>query len=187
MQPFEFVMILVSIILGLGITDLLGTLGRILRGEARAGLLHSLWSAFVLIALVQQFWSKWYLSGRADWSLADLSLFLLPALLLYVAASVLSPTSAGEPDLDAFLMERRLQFFLVLAILNVAYAIESWFLTELRPGFADVMRAAVIAIYLVLASARSRRVQLLGCGVAYAIVLYFAFLFTGSLGGMADS
>jgi hypothetical protein len=42
MNLFEFLLVIVSIVLGLGITELLGGLTRILRGELPAGRLHAI-------------------------------------------------------------------------------------------------------------------------------------------------
>ena len=43
MNNFEFIMILKSIIIGLGIAVLLQTISKMLRGVARKGLLHIFW------------------------------------------------------------------------------------------------------------------------------------------------
>ena len=42
MNSFEFIMVLVSIIVGLGIAELLKTLSKIIRGNLEDGLLHVL-------------------------------------------------------------------------------------------------------------------------------------------------
>ena len=55
MNSFEFIMILVSIIIGLGIAELLKTLSKIIRGDHEGGLLHILWSVNMLNMLIQCF------------------------------------------------------------------------------------------------------------------------------------
>ena len=59
MNSFEFIMVLVSIIIGLGIAELLKTLSKIIRGNLEDGLLHVLWSINMLNMLVQCFWAYW--------------------------------------------------------------------------------------------------------------------------------
>ena len=49
MNSFEFIMVLVSIIIGLGITEILQTISKIIRGNVKGGLLHILWSINMLI------------------------------------------------------------------------------------------------------------------------------------------
>jgi hypothetical protein len=164
-------------------TEVLAMLGRILRGEVRAGLMHTIWSAVVLVLLVQQFWSKWFLAGRTEWSLSDLSLFLLPSFLLYLAASLLSPSKIKLANLDAFLLERRRAFFIVLAILMVSYSLEDRILVGGSPS-RDAMRALGILIYLALAITKKRRVHFIGAIVVASVTLYFALTVTATLGGM---
>ena len=55
MNSFEFIMVLVSIIIGLGIAELLKTLSKIIRGNHEGGLLHILWSVNMLYMLIQCF------------------------------------------------------------------------------------------------------------------------------------
>ena len=55
MNSFEFIMVLVSIIIGLGIAELLKTVSKIIRGNLEGGLLHILWSVNMLNMLIQCF------------------------------------------------------------------------------------------------------------------------------------
>jgi hypothetical protein len=187
MQPFEFILVLSSIIVGLGIANLLGMLGRILRGELRAGLLHGIWSVAVLLQLIQLFWASWTHSGHANWSIGDLSLFLLPALLVYTASSVLSPISTGEFDLDEFFVNRRRQFFAILIFMNLSNSLEHWILGDgAFGGSGDTLRGIGIMIFIALMIVRDKRVQITGAITALAILGYFTVSLTGSLGGMVE-
>ena len=183
MQPFEFILVLVSIIIGLGITEVLATQGRVLRGELRAGLLHTIWSAIVLVLLVLSFWGLWFLSGREEWSFLHLSAELLPGLLAFMAASLISPVAVATSDLDAFLLERRLPFFVILALLHLSYAMEDWLMSG---GALDrnAMRGAVILLFALLAVSRSRRVHLAGACVEAAVLAYFIWSQAATLSGM---
>jgi hypothetical protein len=186
MQPFEFILVLVSIIIGLGITEVLATQGRVLRGELRAGLIHTIWSAVVLTLLVQQFWSEWFQSGRDEWSFVELTVTLVPPLLLFLTASLISPATVRTSDLDAFFLERKLPFFVVLAFVHLSYAMEDWVLTG---GALDrnVMRGAAILLFALLAVSKSKRVQLGGACVEAALLLYFTLTVTATLSGMGGS
>lgn len=66
MNVFEFLLVIVSIVLGLGITELLAGFVRILRGELVAGKLHALWMFVILQLQVQPAWGLWGLRSKAD-------------------------------------------------------------------------------------------------------------------------
>lgn len=63
MNVFEFLLVIVSILLGLGIAELLAGMARMLRGELVAGTLHSLWMFIVFQLQVQLAWGLWDLSS----------------------------------------------------------------------------------------------------------------------------
>lgn len=58
MTEFEYVAVLVSLILGLGITHLLAGVGRTIhrRGELRLDAVHTLWTATAFLVLVLNWW-----------------------------------------------------------------------------------------------------------------------------------
>lgn len=183
MQSFEFVMILVSIVIGLGVAELLGMLARILRNEARGGSLHTLWIIAVLLTLVQIFWAEWQLQFRSDWSLIQLLIFLMPPLLLFLAASLLCPRTAESTHLDAFFLERHKPFFLVLIAFLVSASVETWFLLG-RPGTSDVVRAGLLIMCITLALNSNRQLHLWGALIWIGTLIGFAVSFTFSLAGM---
>jgi hypothetical protein len=69
MSLFEFLMVLVSIIIGLGITELLKGVGQMIRyrKSVRTYWVHSVLIVFVMIALLQQWWEIWDLQGVPGW------------------------------------------------------------------------------------------------------------------------
>ena len=59
MGTLEFVLVLVSIIIGLAMAELFGGVARVLRGDLRPYWIHSVWVLFVLLLQVQSWWSAW--------------------------------------------------------------------------------------------------------------------------------
>ncbi len=55
MNSFEFIMILKSIIIGLGIAVLLQTISKMLRGIVRKGILHIFWIIATINQIIQHF------------------------------------------------------------------------------------------------------------------------------------
>ena len=114
MQSFEFVVIVVSIIAGLGITTLLGGMARVLRGELEPYWVHHVWVANVLLLLIQHFWSLFGHEARTRWTLVDLADLLVGPMLLFLAAALLFPRE--ERDLRRFFYAKRRPLFALLAL-----------------------------------------------------------------------
>jgi hypothetical protein len=182
MDQFEFVLVLVSIIIGLALTELLSVLARILRKELDGGLLHSLWMLHVGVMLVQQFWSRWVVASKPDWSFTDLAVFLLPALLAFLAASLLSPSGDGEITvIDQSFVERRRSFFAVMILLMGTYSLEDRVLHGGHALWVDGTRLAIALLFLWAAVSAKRRVQLTVAVVTTVVMCVFAFGWTRSL------
>ena len=183
MQIFEFIMVLVAMVVGLGIAELLGTIARVLRKEVDAGPLHAIWLLHALFSLVQGFWAAWAYQGRSDWSFADLSVFLLPRLALFVVAAVLNPPPGASGSLDDYLVSMRRRFFAAQGCFLLS-ASTAYVLLSDGPGPPDVVRGALLLLYVFLASTENRRVQMAGAVVAFAATLAFTYSFSFSLSGM---
>ena len=82
-------MVLASIIIGLGIAELLQTTSKMLRGIAEKGILHIFWSICTINQLVQYFWSSWR-NIQSDWTYIELLLVILPTIILYLVSTLLS-------------------------------------------------------------------------------------------------
>jgi hypothetical protein len=121
---FEYVMVLISIIIGLGITHVLlgmvGILDRRLENTGRIQLSfpHGIWTAFSFVWLVQFWWWEFRFSELdPEWSMT-LYLFLVGyAITLFLMAVILIPRSwAGVDDLNDYFMRRRIPFFSVVLL-----------------------------------------------------------------------
>ncbi len=103
MSPFEFLMVLVAIIIGLAIAEFLyGVLGILKRKtSARLYWVHLSWAAWVLINLVQHWWSGWRYEDveLGAWTIWHVLLVLLPSFLLFLAAGLMFPADRDEQDL----------------------------------------------------------------------------------------
>jgi hypothetical protein len=180
---FEFLLVIVSILLGLGITELLAGFVRILRGELVAGKLHSLWMFIVFQLQVQLAWGLWGLRSRPEWRYPEFLLLLLAPVILYLTAAVIFPSSGSDESLDHHLVRRRRPFFLLLTGYVLVSCLISWFL------FADdltlvsvLIRLPAAAALLTLAITARPRVHFALACVVLALQLWFTYLFTFSVG-----
>jgi len=159
MGLFEFLLVIVAIVLSLGITELLGGVARILKGEIAGHPRHTLWIVIVFQLQLQLAWGLWGLRQRVSWRYPEFALLLLGPVFLYLAAAVLFPP-AGLESAELHLLRRRKDFFL----LNLGYlwttGLYGTFLFNepFRSGF-NAIRLLVSIAFVTLAFTSKRGVQ----------------------------
>jgi hypothetical protein len=177
---FEFLLIVVSIVLGLGITELLEGVSRTLRGDLQWGKLHTVWVLVTFQIQVQMAWGLWGLQGRPTWRYSEFLLLLLGPVILYMAASVLFPTT-DSVTADENLIQRRRPFFLLMASYVVLTGVWEPFLYDgavmLSP---TIQRAVPLVILITLSITEKRTVHWLLAPLILAGNLWwtFRYLFT---------
>jgi len=122
MGAFEYLSVLLSIVLGLGITHLLLGFGRWLeqRDTFQAYEPALAWAAFLLLVHVQTWWTMFGYQGFEDWNFLQFSVVLLQPILLFLLAVVVFPgPNAGRPDLRENFLHQRPWFYGLLAALLV--------------------------------------------------------------------
>ncbi len=98
MELFEFLMVLVSIIIGLAIAELLTGSARLLRQRSTVDFywLHTLVILGVGLAMLQIWWESWHLRDVPAVSFLHLCLLLASPVALFMMAHLLFP-EPGEP------------------------------------------------------------------------------------------
>ncbi len=101
-SPFEYVSILISIILGLGITQILSSFSDLLYRYKKVKFYwtHTIWIIFVLFLHIQDWFITYQLKGKMVWELPELLFILLYPITLYIAAKMLFPTDDDEAKFD---------------------------------------------------------------------------------------
>jgi hypothetical protein len=97
-NPFDYVSILISIILGLGITQILSSYSELLyrRKEVKFYLPQTLWIIFILFLHIQDWFITFKLKDMAAWHLPELFFVLMYPIALFMAAKMLLPTNDKE-------------------------------------------------------------------------------------------
>lgn len=134
MSSFEYAMVLISIIIGLGITHILSSLGSAvhrLRGHGkplRLELNYLAWIAFMFGWLVQFWWweFKWATLGT-DFDFGLYSFLVLYAVAVFMLAVILVPHQLSVVDDSwAYFLSIRPWFFGGLLALNVIDLIDTY-------------------------------------------------------------
>ena len=102
MDPFSYLTVLISIILGLGITHLLGGLGRVLqaRGHVRPYGPSIAWLVLLLVIHVQTWWALFGLRAFQRWSFLAFVVVLLQPIVLYLLAALVVPAESAGAVID---------------------------------------------------------------------------------------
>ncbi|THD55101.1 hypothetical protein [Phenylobacterium sp.] len=105
MHAFEYLSVLLSIVLGLGRTQLLTAIGRWLelRGEIKPHAPTALWAAFLLLVYVQTWWAMFALRDMTSWTFLQFATVLArPALMFLLSSLALPGPLSPEKDLKLF-------------------------------------------------------------------------------------
>ena len=174
MNSFEFIMVLVSIIIGLGIAELLKTLSKIIRGNLEDGLLHVLWSINMLNMLVQCFWAYWIFEDRVDWTYNELILILLGPIIMYIISSLLYLSNDNHDALSDYFIKSRLSFFLLFMSLMIVFTLNDYVFT--KGDFSrHLVRGIAFTLFGYLAYTNNRLLHIYGAILFIFIQAFFIF------------
>jgi hypothetical protein len=102
MDEFGYLSVILSIILGLSITQLLQGLSQIINARDRVRIYGpSLgWSLLLLVIDVQAWWAMFGYRNRHNWTFLQFGILILETILLYLLAALALPTGFGEAAVD---------------------------------------------------------------------------------------
>lgn len=102
MDTYNYLSVLVSIILGLGITNLLSGFAGLVRERARVRMYSPvpIWMATLFFAHIQMWWAMFDLANVADWTFAKFLSVLLQPVALFLTSAFILPNLSGEGMVD---------------------------------------------------------------------------------------
>lgn len=175
MDAFSYLSVLLSIIIGLAITQVLQGYRAMLlaRRRVKPFVPTLVWSVLIPVLATQSWWSSFGLAGIRVWTFGVFGLILLQTVLLYMlAALVLPDASEGTIDLATHYREHITAFFSIMLAMLAVSAAKDLTLQGHRADPVDLAGHAIFAgIALVALRYRSERAQL---GVAMAAAIFIA-------------
>ena len=181
---FGYLSVLVSIILGLGMTHVLAAAVKVLQHRKRVRVFWpaALWASNLFWLMLLVWWSGFSLNAHDRWTFAQFASTVAMPVLLYVAAGLILPGGDGDApdDLRDAYDENRILFF----VLVEAAIADSFLQTFLLDGriFADldtglkVLAMAIIGVGIAFRSdAVQKAVAAINAGwlLAYVSLLFF--------------
>jgi hypothetical protein len=162
MTQFQFVLVLLSMIVGLGIAELLTNFARQIRTRTttRTYWLHSLFVLFVFIALLQQWWEIWSLQSVPQWSFPVMLLMLGGPICVFIIAHLTYPETVEGKDLKAYYYENARLIFtigIIATIISTSFRPLSFGVPIMDPD--NLMSLVGIGILAILAISRNEWVH----------------------------
>jgi len=181
MGAFGYLSVLVSIVLGLGITHLLMGFGRWVesRREFHAFGPSLAWAGFLLLVHIETWWTMFGYTQHHGWTFLQFVVVLLQPMILFLLALLVFPGSdARRQDLRENFLHQRPWFFGLLIVLLIVSILRDLVLNRTLPGainlaFHGIFFIAAI-IGLLLKQERGHR------PLAYSVLVVFV-AYTGLL------
>ena len=119
MGVFEYLGVILSVIMGLGVTHILAGLSKTIhnRKSVKVYWVQALWGINVLIYIITIWWGMFWWSNQQEWSYFQFLLLILYAIFLFLAASLIFPWDISEDfDFESHFFHTRPWFFGVFAL-----------------------------------------------------------------------
>lgn len=130
MDAFSYLSVLLSIILGLAITQVLQGVRGLLLARRHVTIFWPslLWAGLILVIATQLWWASFGLAGHNVWTFVMFGMVLVQTILLYMLAALVLPDfAAGEPkDLTAHYFREATPFFVTLLAMLLASITKDW-------------------------------------------------------------
>ncbi|HEX3810477.1 MAG TPA: hypothetical protein VHW02_12365 [Rhizomicrobium sp.] len=149
MDAFSYLSVLLSIVLGLAITQLLGGFAALVRARHRVKMYWPVpvQMAVVFLLALQLWWALFPLNERRHWTFATFLIVLMQPVMVYLMAAFITPDvpPSGEIELRAgYFRETRWFFGSILVALGVSIA-KSVMMAGTLPVPADLVGHAAFA------------------------------------------
>jgi hypothetical protein len=173
---FGHLSVLVSIVVGLSVSQVLFGVGQLLRrrGSYKIDAQYLLCNAIVLVVLVDSWWAVYSWRDASSWSYRMTWFVLLNPLLVTMAAQLLPPDWEEKPlDIHAMYYKNHRLIFGLLAFYPLVDLLDARLkgaehFRSLGPGY-PITSAGMAALCGIAALAKGRRVQI-ACSVGILLI-----------------
>jgi hypothetical protein len=183
-DAFNYLSVLISIILGLAITQVLKGFRGLMQSRTRLQTYWPtvVWAILIVVISVQSWWSMFGMRLHKDWTFLEFSAVLSQTVVLYLLAALVLPDIFGDAavNLREHYYGHRRWFFSLLAILIVTSLGKGLVLDGSLPRPLDLGFHVLFAVMGVsgVVVARPRYHQFLAAFGVLSIGAYIALLFT---------
>ena len=183
MSSFDYLTVLISIVLGLAIANVLTRLAAVITARERVDFYWPpvAWAIWLFFLAVQHWWAEWGIRHTSQWTFLDFWLLLLVPVDLYLLSAVVLPDREedGRLDLGEWYFHNRAWLFALMFFLPALSILEEinrsgHMASNLNLAFLLAFEIVIVIAYVL----KSRKAQEWITAQAMAMtVLYVALLF----------
>jgi hypothetical protein len=184
--PYQHVVVVMSIVLGLSVTQLLKGLAQLYRTRNRVPTywLHTAWVVLLIFFSLVLWWLFWDYRSIEEWSFFRFILYLSPMIVFYFLTAIVIPDPSDPvSNYKEYYFSSRVGFFGTFAlqvVLAHAAGVVVRGLPLLDP--ADPVRLAIVVLLLIAMRSTSERVHAVVFASCAIAIVAFITLFHLRLG-----
>jgi len=175
--PFEHLSVLISIVIGLGITHLLMSAHRLVqaRERVRPYWLSLLWAVLIFISQVEWWWASFSYRQQVEWNFFYFLFILASPVALFLAAAFVLPELEPDQqyDLEEYYFRTRGWFFSILAVSPALDAVRRGIQAGSYTDFGAVSNAVSAVLLASLAISRQAWYHAMLTLAVAGLFLYF--------------
>lgn len=124
MSLFEFLMVLVSLIIGFGLAELLSGIAQSIRNKEEVSFywVHSVFVAIIFLALLQTWWEIWGVRDTPTWTFIGLLMMLAGPIGLFLISHLVFPQPLAGANLRTFYYDKMSSIFWIAVFTVLASA-----------------------------------------------------------------
>ena len=129
MQMFEYLIVLISIVIGLALTHLMQGVAGLIQNPKRTQIwwVHLVWVAYLFLSVVFWWWWEFQLQHIETWTFSIYLFVVFYAFYLYLICAVVFPRDLeGYDGYEDYFLTRRGWFFGLLIGWSVIDMIDTW-------------------------------------------------------------
>jgi len=181
-NAFAYLSVLLSIVLGLAITEILQSWAALLRGRARVQfyLPPVTWSVIFLLVTVQFWWVSFGLATRASWNFASFCAVFAQTVTIYMASALVLPKAEGDQPIDLraqYYREVAPLFTLGLVFSAIGFVKDALLHEQLVPLQLATRILFIVLLVFLLLIRKPRVHEMISPIIAAVMIGYFVLLF----------
>jgi hypothetical protein len=183
MDAFSHLSVLISIVIGLAITQILQGYRTLLIARRRVRVFAPtlIWGGLLLVLNVQMWWTMYGFRTRAEWTFIQFTVVLLQTVLTYMLAALVLPDVGSEEqvDLEAHYLNQAPWFFGIGVVLLIVSVTKDLVLDGVWPSRTNLaFHVLFTALWTTAAFVRRRSYhRVLAWVMSVALVAYVWLLF----------
>lgn len=183
MGAYQHVVVVMSIVLGLAVTQLLRGIAQLYRTRKRVRpyWLHGAWIVLLVLFSLLLWWTYWNYRSIAEWDFFRFVLYLSPTIVFYFLTALVIPDPADPVnDLKQYYFANRVGFFGTFAVYGVLAGVTAVTVRGLSVlDTSNVFRLALVLLMLLAMRSASERVHavvlVLSAVLMFVFILFFQF------------